>query len=86
VLENVDNVVTTPFGGLIACEDNASRDATPENRLIWIGPDASCQVLAINRLNFSELAGACFSPDGRWLFVNIQDPGLTMAITGPWPT
>jgi secreted PhoX family phosphatase len=32
----------------------------------------------------SEWAGACFSPDGRWLFVNIQFPGITFAITGPW--
>ncbi|MGH9784237.1 MAG: PhoX family protein [Terriglobia bacterium] len=33
----------------------------------------------------SEWAGAVFSPDGKWLFVNIQTPGVTFAITGPWP-
>ena len=32
----------------------------------------------------SEFAGATFSPDGRWLFVNVQTPGITFAITGPW--
>jgi secreted PhoX family phosphatase len=32
----------------------------------------------------NEWAGATFSPDGRWLFVNIQTPGITFAITGPW--
>jgi len=32
----------------------------------------------------SEWCGACFSPDGEWLFVNIQSPGITFAITGPW--
>ncbi|HZI51574.1 MAG TPA: alkaline phosphatase PhoX, partial [Terriglobia bacterium] len=32
----------------------------------------------------NEWAGACFSPDGEWLFVNIQTPGVTFAITGPW--
>jgi secreted PhoX family phosphatase len=32
----------------------------------------------------AEWAGACYSPDGRWLFVNIQTPGVTFAITGPW--
>ena len=32
----------------------------------------------------SEWAGACYSPDGKWLFVNIQTPGVTFAITGPW--
>jgi hypothetical protein len=32
----------------------------------------------------SEFAGATFSPDGKWLFVNLQIPGATYAITGPW--
>ena len=32
----------------------------------------------------NEWAGACYSPDGKWLFVNIQTPGVTFAITGPW--
>lgn len=31
-----------------------------------------------------EWAGATFDPTGRWLFVNIQTPGITFAITGPW--
>ena len=34
----------------------------------------------------NELAGACYSPDGQWLFVNAQSPGITFAITGPWGT
>ncbi len=35
-------------------------------------------------IGFSEFAGPTFSPDGTWLFVNIQVPGITCAITGPW--
>ncbi len=31
-----------------------------------------------------EFAGACFSPDGAWLFVNLQSVGVTFAITGPF--
>jgi secreted PhoX family phosphatase len=31
-----------------------------------------------------EFAGATFDPSGRWLFVNVQTPGVTFAITGPW--
>ena len=31
-----------------------------------------------------EFAGATFSPDGSTLFVNVQIPGYTLAITGPW--
>ena len=32
----------------------------------------------------SEFAGVCFSPDGQTMFVNIQTPGITLAVTGPW--
>ncbi|WP_312511290.1 alkaline phosphatase PhoX [Massilia sp.] len=32
----------------------------------------------------NEFAGACFDPTGRQLFVNIQTPGITFAISGPW--
>lgn len=34
----------------------------------------------------SEFCGACFDPTGRVMFVNIQTPGITLAITGPWAT
>jgi secreted PhoX family phosphatase len=37
-------------------------------------------------IGFSEFAGPRFSPDGQWLFVNIQVPGITCAITGDWDT
>lgn len=32
----------------------------------------------------SEWAGACFDPSGEYLYVNIQTPGVTFAIKGPW--
>jgi hypothetical protein len=32
----------------------------------------------------SEFCGACFDPTGQTLFVNIQSPGITFAIRGPW--
>ena len=32
----------------------------------------------------SEFTGATFSADGETLFVNLQVPGVTFAITGPW--
>jgi hypothetical protein len=42
--------------------------------------------VAIGTGDFSdnEFAGATFSSNGQWLFVNIQTPGATCAITGPW--
>ena len=33
----------------------------------------------------AEFCGGCFSPDGRVLFVNLYSPGITLAISGPWP-
>ena len=33
---------------------------------------------------YSEFTGPTFSADGKVLYVNIQDPGLMLAITGPW--
>ncbi|MHA3702578.1 PhoX family protein [Jatrophihabitans sp. YIM 134969] len=32
----------------------------------------------------SEAAGPVFTPDGRYLFVNVQYPGITCVVTGPW--
>ena len=32
----------------------------------------------------SEFCGACFDPAGKVLFVNVQQPGITFAIWGPW--
>ena len=32
----------------------------------------------------SEFCGACWDPSGSTLFVNLQSPGITVAITGPW--
>ncbi len=39
---------------------------------------------ARNARDNSELAGACFAPNGRTMFVNIYDPGLTLAVWGNW--
>jgi uncharacterized protein len=96
VLDSPDNLTVTPRGGLLACEDDAS-DTNGEsvNRLIGISPEGEAFTFAVNVLSESELAGVCFSPDGRTLFVNLfgassgkpedhADEGMTCAITGPW--
>jgi secreted PhoX family phosphatase len=36
------------------------------------------------RRRHRQFTGPTFSPDGKILFVNIQAPGITLAITGPW--
>ncbi len=84
VLENGDNLVYSPWGDLIICEDAVGKEAEPGQFLIGLTPAGAPYRLARNRLNDAELAGACFAPDGKTLFVNIYSPGLTLAITGPW--
>lgn len=32
----------------------------------------------------TELCGVCFDPQGEIMFVNVQSPGITLAIWGPW--
>jgi secreted PhoX family phosphatase len=79
LVENADNLTVAPWGDLIVCEDGPG-----DNGLVGVTPQGELYKLARNVLNHSELAGAVFSPDGTTLFVNIQRPGLTLAITGPW--
>ena len=87
MLRNCDNLTIAPWGDLVVCEDlvdifNHSRGCS----LVGVRPDGSQYLLASNAYTNSELAGVCFSPDGQTLFVNIQRPGMTVAITGPFPT
>ena len=70
-----------PWGDLIVCEDTSNHCG-----LVGIRPDGSQYQLADNAHSNSELAGVCFAPDGKTLFVNIQYPGMTLAVTGPFPT
>ena len=79
VLEGPDNLVVAPNGDLIVCEDGKADDY-----VVGITREGRCYPIARNAHNDEEFAGACFSADGRTLFVNIQEPGITLAIRGPW--
>jgi secreted PhoX family phosphatase len=79
VLEKADNITFAPWGDIVVCED--------ENKpphLVGVTMDGELYRIARNATSNSEFAGAVFSPDGSTLFVNIQNPGWTLAITGPW--
>jgi len=76
-----DNLTIAPDGHLIVCEDQYTD--TVANHLRGITPEGRPYAFALCRLQ-TELAGACFSPDGRTLFVNAYSPARTLAITGPW--
>ena len=73
-----DNVVVAPNGHLIVCEDQYTE--VVDNHLRGIAPDGNAYPLARLRLQ-TELAGACFSPDGQTMFVNVYAPTKTLAIT-----
>ena len=76
-----DNVTIAPNGHLIVCEDQYT---TPSrNHLRGITPDGQVYPVALLHVQ-TELAGACFSPDGTTLFLNVYSPAKTLAITGPW--
>lgn len=78
LVESADNLTIAPHGDLVICEDKK----TP--RIVGITPQGEIYHIARNVGYQSEFAGATFSPDGKTLFVNIQGPGLTLAIEGPW--
>jgi uncharacterized repeat protein (TIGR03803 family) len=98
--DNPDNLTVTPRGGLLLCEDPTGLPIrTASTRLIGLTLDGATFPFAANDIVLakarnsgiaagdyrqSEWAGACYSPDGQWLFVNVYSPGVTFAITGPW--
>lgn len=85
-LEAADNLAVTPWGDIILCEDSYSGASDEINYLRGMTPEGRVYTLAMNAdERQGEFCGACFSPDGSTLFVNIQNPGLTLAIRGPWP-
>lgn len=79
LVENADNLVVAPWGDLFLCEDGSGVDY-----VVGVTPVGEIYKFARNRRSNGELAGACFSPDGTTLFLNMQAEGLTLAITGPW--
>lgn len=79
VLDMPDNVTVSPAGTLFFTEDGMG-----DNYVRAIGADGLVFDLARNALSSSEMCGVCFSPDGGTLFVNIQEDGLTLAISGPF--
>lgn len=92
VLDFPDNVVLSPRGGLVICEDSEQE----VQRLYGMTAGGGLFEFCRNNVRLdgsggfagdfrdSEWAGACFSPDGKWMFANVQSPGFTVAITGPW--
>lgn len=94
-LDMPDNITTTQSGSLVICEDGRT---AKQQRLQCLTSGGRLFPIAANNVDLrktphrgfqgdyrpTEWAGATFSPDGEWLLVNIQTPGITLAIHGPW--
>jgi secreted PhoX family phosphatase len=91
-LEMPDNITIAPWGDVIVAEDGGGI-----NRLVGFTPEGEHYILAQHTIpypyleeeelpeNFhSEVAGPTFSPDGQTLFFNVQVPGVTFAVWGPF--
>jgi uncharacterized repeat protein (TIGR03803 family) len=96
VLNAPDNVTASPRGGLVLCEDGGGEEFLhgltldgqifqfAKNNADLTGGTAGKNVPAADYRG-SEWGGATFeAKHGDWLFANLQSPGITFAITGPW--
>ena len=92
-----DNICVSPRGGLVLCEDGNGLEylhgLTPggeifpfaENAVVVPSGGVPGKAAAPGTYTSSEWCGAVFEPkNGNWLFANLQSPGITFAITGPW--
>ncbi|MGI8523436.1 MAG: alkaline phosphatase PhoX [Nocardioides sp.] len=89
VFDGPDGCHVSPYGSLVLTEDGNTFNHT----LSWsreLGAQAIARNLIVLETSsaggnvYSEMTGPCFSPDGKVLFVNVQEPGHTFAVRGPW--
>ncbi len=98
-LEEPDAIAVSPRGGVVVCEDGNGGTVGGDNFIRVLTPAGGIETVARNdtpmdlglwgkgekgTFGRSEWAGVAYSPDGNWLFVHIQFPGKSFAITGPW--
>ncbi len=78
-LDMPDNITLAPWGDVYLAEDGSGeqyiRALTRNGRLLDVARNAKSR---------GELAGVCFAPDGKTLFFNLQQDGLTVAVRGPF--
>ena len=92
-----DNIAVSLGGGIILCEDGSgvqymhglTTDGTiypfAANNVILPNGVPGKPAIAPGNYSTREWAGSTFETRrGEWLFANIQIPGITFAITGPW--
>ena len=87
ILSALDNVIMTPQGDIICCEDG------DDAQVVAITPDGR-QVPLLQLIANGEPAGPSFSPDGQRLYISgysgpsgpddTRQLGATYEISGPW--
>ena len=82
LLNMPDNLCLNRNGNVVICEDNGVsvhlRVMNQEGRFGTLAKNI------VPQYDNREFAGVTMSPDFKTLFVNIQIPGMTFAIWGPW--
>ena len=78
-VDGPDNITISPYGGVILAEDGMGMQ-----HIVGATDTGETFFFALNELNNSEFAGPTFSQNKKTLFVNIYNPGLVLAVTGPW--
>lgn len=97
VLNNPDNICVSPRGGIVLCEDGDESEYLhgltrsgqifpfAKNTVVIPRDGMAGSSVRAGDYTGSEWCGSAFEPKkGEWLFANIQTPGITVAITGPW--
>ena len=87
MLDAPDNIVVSPRGGVVLCEDG-----TGDHYIRGLNRDGQIFNLVHAPDPVGEYAGTCFSPDGRVMFFNVQGSptvdgsrsSTTYAMWGPW--
>lgn len=76
-----DNITVSPYGGVLIAEDGKGNPhllgATPAGQIFFLAQSEP-------EFEGSEFCGPVFSADQRTLFVNLQGPGCTFAVQGPF--
>jgi len=87
-LDSPDNVTVAADGSLYMCEDSPGEQfiigVSPAGRLFRFARNAVIRPDLGGKPGNSEFSGACFSPDGKAMFVNNFGVGITFCIRGPW--
>ena len=96
VLNAPDNMCVSPRGGLVLCEDGSGEEFVHglttdgeifpfAKNIVDLRAGTAGKNVAPSDYRGSEYAGSVFDPkNGNWMFFNVQSPGITFAITGPW--